>query len=112
MRNSLVFLRVIGFLEGVSYLLLLFVAMPLKYAAGLPLAVRIAGAAHGALFVLYVIAVLWAARSRNWSFKRTAEAFFVSLYPFGTFLFDAKLKAELDELSPEEPPSVAVESQS
>ena len=106
MRNSLMTLRVIGFLEGVSYLLLLFVAMPLKYAAGMPLAVKITGAAHGALFVLYIIAVMWAARSCRWPFKRAAEAFFVSLYPFGTFLFDAKLKAEMEQLTADEAPQV------
>ena len=46
-------LRILGNVEGVSYLLLLGVAMPLKYAFGLPLAVKIVGMAHGVLFLAY-----------------------------------------------------------
>jgi len=95
MRNPVQDLRIIGFAEGISYLLLLFVAMPLKYAAGLPLAVRIVGTLHGVLFILYVVAALRAACSRKWPFLRLLEALIASLYPFGTFVFDRKLRAEL-----------------
>jgi integral membrane protein len=97
MRNPVEDLRIVGFVEGMSYLILLFVAMPLKYGAGLPLAVRIVGAIHGGLFVLYVAAALRAARSRRWTFLRLLEALWASLYPFGTFVFDRKLRAELVE---------------
>lgn len=95
MRNPVLDLRIIGFAEGISFLLLLFVAMPLKYAAGLPLAVRIVGTLHGVLFILYVAAALRAAWSRKWPLLRVLEALGASLYPFGTFVFDRKLRAEL-----------------
>jgi integral membrane protein len=50
-------LRFVGFVEGVSYLVLLFIAMPLKYWAGMPLAVRVVGMLHGVLFILFFAAV-------------------------------------------------------
>ena len=50
-------LRLVALLEGASFLVLLFVAMPLKYLAGMPLAVRIAGSIHGALFIAFVVAL-------------------------------------------------------
>ncbi len=94
-------LRVIGFIEGVSYLLLLGVAMPLKYFADMPMAVRIVGMAHGVLFVLFVLALAWAAFARKWSLAKIAEGFIASLYPFGTFIFDRKLKREESQLMTE-----------
>jgi integral membrane protein len=87
-------LRVIGFVEGVSYLLLLFVAMPLKYLAGLPMAVRVVGMAHGILFLLFVAAVVHVATSRRWPVRRTLWAFTSAVIPFGTFALDAQLKRE------------------
>ncbi len=99
MRNPITDLRVIGGLEGVSFLVLLFVAMPLKYVAGMPLAVRVVGMLHGVLFLLYIVAVARAARSRRWSIGRIVEALVASLYPFGTFLLDRKLREEVDPSS-------------
>ena len=78
--------------EGISFLLLLGVAMPLKYLAGKPEAVRIAGSLHGALFVLYVLAALLAARKFQWSVVTTAQALIAAVLPFGPFWFDAKLR--------------------
>ena len=96
MRNPITDLRLIGALEGVSFLVLLFVAMPLKYLAGMPLAVRVVGMVHGVLFLAYIVAVARAARSRRWSLGRIVEALVASLYPFGTFLLDRKLREEVD----------------
>ena len=87
-------LRLLGLIEGWSFVILLLVAMPLKYLAGLPLAVRIVGSAHGALFVLYCIYVLNIAADRDWPFKRTLLALGASVVPLGTFFFDRSLKAE------------------
>jgi integral membrane protein len=84
-------LRFIGFWEGVSFLVLLLIAMPLKYFADSPGAVRVVGMAHGVLFVLYVLAALHAASEHNWSFKRTALVLAASLVPAGPFIADAKL---------------------
>ncbi|WP_345220402.1 DUF3817 domain-containing protein [Hymenobacter koreensis] len=87
-------LRVVGFAEGVSFLVLLGIAMPLKYLLGQPEAVRMVGMAHGLLFVLYVLLVIMAAIEHSWSFKKAVLAFVASLVPFGTFWADKKLFQE------------------
>lgn len=89
--------RWVALAEGVSYVVLVFVAMPLKYVAGMPAAVRVVGGLHGALFVLFVVTLLRAAWVRRWSIVRCAVAFGSSLVPFGTFLFDRSLRSELAE---------------
>lgn len=84
-------LRVVGWWEGVSFLVLLGIAMPLKYLADEPAAVRIVGMAHGILFVLYMLAALQAALAHNWPWKRTALVLLASVLPAGPFIVDAKL---------------------
>ncbi|AXE17195.1 hypothetical protein DR864_05310 [Runella rosea] len=91
LKNTIGRLRIIGFLEGISFLVLLFIAMPLKYIAGQPMAVKITGMAHGVLFVLYILYVVMAAVEYSWSIKKSVLAFIASLVPFGTFWADAKL---------------------
>lgn len=92
--NEIKNLRTIGNLEGISYLLLLGIAMPLKYMAGMPKAVSVAGSIHGLLFVLFLGALLIAWRKRNWPYEKAAFAFLMSIIPFGTFYLDRKLRAE------------------
>jgi integral membrane protein len=87
-------LRVIAFVEGVSYLVLLGVAMPLKYFAGMPSAVKMVGWAHGVLFVLYLLSVAEVYFKRRWSVSRTAWALVAAFVPFGTFFLDARLRQE------------------
>jgi integral membrane protein len=87
-------LRVVGFVEGISYLLLLFVAMPLKYLYGMPEAVRVVGMAHGVLFLLFVAALVHAARAGRWPLLRAAWGFASAVIPFGTFVLDAQLRRE------------------
>ena len=65
-------LRLIGLLEGSSFLALLLIAMPLKYLAGQPLAVRAVGMAHGVLFLLYLLALVPVALDRRWGWKTCA----------------------------------------
>ncbi|MBZ2178008.1 MAG: DUF3817 domain-containing protein [Acidobacteria bacterium] len=89
-------LRWAGWAEGLSFLLLLGVAMPLKYLAGRPEAVRVVGAAHGGLFVIYIVLVLLAARRDAWPARRVGEAFAAAFLPFGPFWFDARLRRELN----------------
>jgi len=84
-------LRVVGFWEGVSFLLLLGIAMPLKYLAGWPDAVRVVGMAHGILFLLYVVAAIQAAVEHDWPWRRTALVLAASLVPAGPFVVDAKI---------------------
>ncbi len=87
-------LRVIGLIEGISFLLLLFVAMPLKYFAGFATAVKITGMAHGILFILFIFAVIQVTIVHRKSIAWALGAFVSSVIPFGTFVLDAKLKNE------------------
>lgn len=89
--------RLIGISEGISYLLLLFIAMPLKYFAGLPEVVKYSGWVHGLLFMLFVLALLNVKINLNWSLKKSAVGFIASLIPFGYFIFDKSLRHE-DEI--------------
>jgi integral membrane protein len=97
-------LRIVAFLEGASFLILLFVAMPLKYLAGMPLAVRIAGTTHGLLFLAFVAALYRAADECGWPFRRSLAAFVASIVPFGTFVFDRSLREEIADTAPSSPP--------
>jgi integral membrane protein len=91
--------RVIGFVEGVSYIVLVFVAMPLKYLAGMPLAVKITGSLHGALFVLFGLALVDAMRTARFSLVQSGLLFGASLVPFGTFVSDPWLKRREQAMS-------------
>ena len=87
-------LRRIGMFEGASFLLLLGVAMPLKYLAGQPLAVKIVGWIHGMLFILFCMALARAKNAKSWSVKQSLPYLIAALLPFGPFVIDRKLKAE------------------
>lgn len=97
--NTLRRLRIIAFLEGLSFLVLLFIAMPLKYLADMPLAVRIAGSAHGGLFLVFLAVLVLTSRERRWPVRRSLGGLAASLLPFGTFVLDRSLKEEMRELS-------------
>lgn len=92
--SSIRLLRRVGILEGISLLVLLFIAMPLKYIWQQPGAVKIVGWLHGALFVLFMLLVLRVYEQKGWPFKRVILAFIAAFLPFGTFVFDKKLKEE------------------
>jgi integral membrane protein len=91
-------LRLVAFLEGVSFLVLLFIAMPLKHLAGFPLAVRIVGLVHGLLFLIFLAALYRAGSQRGWPLRRWLIAFVSSVVPFGTFVFDRSLRREIATL--------------
>ena len=90
--------RIIALTEGVSYIILLFVAMPLKYILHIPEPVKYFGWLHGVLFVIYGILLLQVFIVLKWSFLKTLVAFIVSFIPFGTFWLEGKLKKEKEEL--------------
>lgn len=96
LKTSIGRLRLVGLLEGISFLVLLGIAMPLKYFAGMPLAVRIAGMAHGILFIGYVISAWNAAMEHNWPAKRIALVMVASILPAGPFVVDAKILKEAE----------------
>lgn len=86
-------LRVIGFIEGCSFLILLLIAMPLKYFADIPIAVKIVGSLHGGLFVLFCLSVVEVTVRRPWwSVPFWLAAAVASVVPFGTFVLDRWLK--------------------
>jgi len=87
--------RLIAALEGSSFLLLLGIAMPLKYFADLPAGVRIIGLLHGLLFIAYAVITGLVWKRGQWSTMRAARAMVASLVPFGTFVFDRSVKHEL-----------------
>lgn len=91
--TAMQWLRVSGWIEGVSYLVLLFVAMPLKYFAGIPEAVSVVGAIHGFAFVTFVIVVARVALLPYWSTRETAFAIAASLLPAGTIILDSRWNA-------------------
>lgn len=90
--------RIIAVLEGISFLVLLFIAMPLKYLAQQPGPVKYVGWAHGVLFVLFCVALLQVWYVRRWTFLQVAGAFAASLLPFGTFVLDKRVKREEEEV--------------
>jgi integral membrane protein len=85
-------LRTVGLIEGISFVLLLAVAMPLKYLAGLPQAVRYVGLLHGLLFMIYVGLGLWAGITLRWPPRRTLLVVAAAVLPLGPFLIDGRLK--------------------
>lgn len=92
--SSLHLFRKVALAEGISYIVLLFIAMPLKYWVGLPLAVKYVGWVHGLLFVLYIACLIMAWQERKWSFGKVVVLFIASLLPFVPFYVEKKLKEE------------------
>lgn len=89
-------LRLLGLTEGLSFLLLVLICMPLKYGFNHPEPVRIVGSIHGGLFVIYCLAVVALAFVQKWRLTRTILALAVSVIPAGPFLFDKRLQHEAD----------------
>ena len=82
--------RVTAFLEGVSYILLLFIAVPIKYLLDDPTYVKLLGMPHGILFVVYIIFAVIGKNKFNWSYLKFFIISAASLVPFGTFYVDKK----------------------
>jgi integral membrane protein len=78
--------------EGSSFLLLLFVAMPMKYLMGMPEVVRVVGTTHGVLFLFYVGQLAMLHTKHQWEFKFSCHAFLAAILPFGTFVLDKHLR--------------------
>lgn len=82
--------RLVAFLEGVSYILLLFIATPVKYVAEDPKYVKILGMPHGLLFIGYLILAFMFKNETNWNKSQFASVLIASIIPFGTFYVDRK----------------------
>jgi integral membrane protein len=89
-------LRIIGYLEGISLLVLIFIAVPMKYYFGNPSLSKIFGPIHGAIFLLFLFNALSVGVEQNWKFKTTTWKIIVACFiPFGTFYIDAKILSKL-----------------
>ena len=82
--------RIVAFLEGVSYILLLFIATPIKYFMNNPEYVKLLGMPHGLLFMAYVIIAFMIKRDFDWSRKDFITILLAAIIPFGTFYIDRK----------------------
>tara|TARA_B100000524_G_scaffold212255_1_gene111218 strand:- start:101 stop:397 length:297 start_codon:yes stop_codon:yes gene_type:complete len=87
--------RIIGFLEGLSYLLLIFIAVPVKYIFNSPLMVKYLGMPHGILFIMYLLASILMKKNNKWVKNNFALVLIASIIPFGTFVVDYKLKNKI-----------------
>lgn len=91
-------LRLLGALEGISLLILLFVAVPVKYLLKDPALVQTVGPVHGVLFLLFVLNTLSVGVEQQWSFKQTTwKVLLACVVPFGTFYIDYKILRPLSE---------------
>ncbi|AHZ83663.1 DUF3817 domain-containing protein [Bdellovibrio bacteriovorus] len=82
--------RILGWLEGASFLILLLIAMPMKYMAGNPALVKSMGPIHGFLFIGYILMANFIASELNWSMKQRILSFAAAVLPAGTFWFERK----------------------
>ena len=89
-------LRILAFLEGVSLLILVFIAVPLKYYAHNPAWVKAIGPVHGMLFLLFIVNTVSLGVAQHWSFKKTTwKVLLACIVPFGTFYIDWKILSRL-----------------
>ena len=84
------FFRIISFLEGTSYLLLLFIATPIKYFQDDPQYVKMLGMPHGLLFIAYLVIAYLIKDEMQWDNKTFLNVLLASIIPFGTFYIDKK----------------------
>ena len=82
--------RVVSILEGLSYILLLFIAVPIKYIGGDESYVKLLGMPHGLLFVAYLVLAYLIKDSLKWNSKTFLIVLVASIIPFGTFYIDRK----------------------
>ncbi len=93
-KKTLTYFRNIAIVEGISTIILFFVAMPLKYWAGMPMAVTYVGWIHGILFIAYAYLLIMCWDKYKWDFRRVVIYFFASLVPFAPFFVERKLRQE------------------
>jgi integral membrane protein len=100
LKNNVGRLRIIGFLEGISLLALVFVAVPLKYYNSNPAMVKALGPIHGALFLLFIFNTLSVGVEQKWQFKTTTwKVLLACIIPFGTFYIDSKILSKMQPIS-------------
>jgi integral membrane protein len=95
--RDLQLMRTLGMAEGVSFIVLLCIAMPLKYYYQMPAMVTYTGWAHGLLFVVYVMLAYYVKETRHQPFIKVVYAIVAALVPFGTFVYDRQLRKEMNQ---------------
>jgi integral membrane protein len=90
-------LRVIAFLEGCSLLILVFIAMPIKYLLNMPEATKAIGLVHGVLFIVFIVATIVISILQKWNMGRVLMVMASSVLPFGTFYVDRKILSKLPD---------------
>lgn len=96
-NNQFMNFRVISYIEGISYLILIFIVMPLKYLEGNLLVMKIIGMGHGVLFVLFCIFLFTYSKKYNLTKELSIDYFVYSLSPFGFLLIEKSLKQKFNE---------------
>lgn len=86
--------RTLSLIEGISLLILLFIAMPAKYYFGIPKIVPIVGTIHGLLFLSYMVMSLMVSHRQNWSILKWLSIFLAGAIPFACFIVESRLKRE------------------
>jgi integral membrane protein len=101
MNKSFRWFRNIAFAEGISFIILLFISMPLKYVAKMPMAVTIFGSIHGILFVAFAMLAIEVRGVYKKNFNWLLKAGLASVIPFGTFYMDRQWRREEAEVATE-----------
>ncbi len=96
-NNTFSRFRIISIIEGLSYLILVFIAMPIKYLGDNPYPVKIVGMAHGVLFIFFVLALFLAKNTHKWNTKLSIKLFIYSLIPFGFIAIEQNLRKLKDK---------------
>ena len=103
MNNPIPLLRGVAVAEAISFLILLGIAMPLKYVWGMPVAVLIAGSIHGCLFLLFCWSLLRVAQNSQWQRGRVAMVFVSGLLPTAPLILDQRMQQWAAEWTPPGP---------
>lgn len=85
-------LRIVGFIEGLSFLVLLCVAMPMKYIWGNPVLVKYVGMGHGILVLAFLVMLLIVCEREKWSLNMFVAGLAAAVLPLGTFVYDRYIK--------------------
>lgn len=93
-RDVLTRFRAISAIEGLSFLLLVFIAMPIKYIGENPYPVKILGMMHGVLFIIFMISLFETKIRKSWDTGMVFQLFVLSLIPFGAFFIERKVKSQ------------------
>ncbi len=91
-KDALSRFRVISAIEGLSYLLLVFIAMPVKYIGENPYPVKVFGMIHGVLFIMFMVSLFETKLRKSWDVGFIFQLFVLSLIPFGAFFIEKKVK--------------------